>query len=62
MGESAIALIATQLALDDSGKALLKTMHQDYMKKWDEEIRTEQSRVDDLIRVDGREPRRTRTT
>jgi hypothetical protein len=48
MGESAIALIATQLALDDSGKALLKTMHQDYMKKWDEEIRTEQSRVDDL--------------
>ena len=48
MGESAIDLIATQLALDDSGKALLKTMHQDYMKKWDEEIRTEQSRVDDL--------------
>ena len=33
MGESAIDLIATQLALDDSGKALLKTMHQDYMKK-----------------------------
>ena len=49
MGESAIALIATQLALDDSGKALLKTMHQDYMKKWDEEIRTEQSRVDGLL-------------
>ena len=48
MGESAIDLIATQLALDDSGKALLKMMHQDYMKKWDEEIRTEQSRVDDL--------------
>ncbi|MEY4786699.1 MAG: hypothetical protein RL692_593 [Planctomycetota bacterium] len=48
MGESAIDLIATQLALDDSGKALLKTMHQDYMKNWDEEIRTEQSRVDDL--------------
>jgi len=48
MGESAIALIATQLALDDSGKALLKTMHQDYMKKWDEEIRTEQSHVDGL--------------
>ena len=48
MGESAIDLIATQLALDDSGKALLKTMHQDYMKKWDEEIRMEQSRVDDL--------------
>jgi len=48
MGESAIALIATQLALDDSGKALLKTMHQDYMKKWDEEIRAVQSRVDAL--------------
>ena len=48
MGESAIALIATQLALDDSGKALLKTMHQDYIKKWEEEIRTEQSRVDGL--------------
>ena len=48
MGESAIALIATQLALDDSGKAMLKTMHQDYMKKWEEEIRTEQSRVDGL--------------
>lgn len=48
MGESAIALIATQLSLDDSGKAMLKTMHQDYIKKWDEEIRTEQSRVDGL--------------
>ncbi len=38
IGVATIASLATQLSLDDSRKALLETMHTDYMKRWDEEF------------------------
>jgi hypothetical protein len=46
IGDEVVESIAAQLALDDSGKALLRSMHDDYAKKWNEEIRAEHERVD----------------
>ncbi len=48
IGDAAMTAIATQLALDDSRKALLETMRGDYAKRWDEEIRAAQASVDAL--------------
>ncbi|MCE9618941.1 MAG: hypothetical protein K8R92_03420 [Planctomycetes bacterium] len=48
MSEEAILAIEIQLGLDDSRKALLKTMHQDYMKNWDETVRAAQAHLDTL--------------